>query len=83
MASSYKRETKIRPVVVEKKAAKVEITDTCDIFAELQNFINDLAEKKAPYIKYLTGSDKPNDLILLMWERDFWRDKYFKLKGVK
>ena len=78
--SSYKRPTKIRPVVIEKFEDK---TEPCDIFAELQNFINDLAEKKAPYIKYLTGSDKPNDLILLMWERDFWRDKYFKLKGVK
>ena len=77
--SSYKRLTKIRPVVVEKLEDKSER----DIFAELQTFINDMAVKKAPYIKYLTGSDKPNDLILLMWERDFWRDKYFKLKGVK
>lgn len=51
-----------------------------DVFVELQEYLNNLYQKKQPYLELLGVSGSELSFITALWEREFWRDKYFKEK---
>ena len=74
--------TCVLEIEVEEKKAKAQkdMKHDINIFLELQKYLNDLLQQKLPYLRLLGAGHDASivEYFKIMWERDFWRDKYFK-----
>ena len=65
----------------EKKAkAQKDMINEVEAFSEMQRHLAYMYKQKLPYLNVLGAGKDPSIVhyFTLLWERDFWRDKYFK-----
>lgn len=73
----YKRPAKVRPLIIGHKETIEEVV------AEIESVREKSEEERKIWAELKAYLERKSEENKVRWERDFWREKYFQLKGNK